>query len=106
MARLRNRDRKYIRFCNSKTFTITFLNSFQKRCKFYHHRYPTPWIQHKCAVVDNNVVLCCRSLKAKWQERSELISKMERQVVEVRDKFQEKELKLTEERDKALAAGK
>ena len=47
-----------------------------------------------------------RALKNKWQEKSELISKMEREVVQMRDSFVAKETKLTEERDKAIAAGK
>ena len=47
-----------------------------------------------------------RTLKAKWQERSELIGKLEKEVVEMRNTFKEKENKLSEERDKAITAAK
>lgn len=52
------------------------------------------------------VLFIHRALKSKWQEKSELISKMEREVVQMRDNFVAKETKLTEEKDKAIAAGK
>lgn len=45
-----------------------------------------------------------RALKAKWQEKSELIGKLEKEVVEMRNNFKEKEKTLTEERDKAIQA--
>lgn len=45
-----------------------------------------------------------RALKAKWQAKSELIGKLEKEVVEMRNSFQGKETTLTEERDKAIQA--
>jgi len=45
-----------------------------------------------------------RTLKIKWQEKSELIGKLEKEVVEMRNNFKEKEKTLTEERDKAIKA--
>ncbi|KAJ7376667.1 leucine rich repeat [Desmophyllum pertusum] len=45
-----------------------------------------------------------RTLKTKWQEKSELIGKLEKEVVEMRNNFKEKENTLTEERDKAIQA--
>ena len=47
-----------------------------------------------------------RTLKAKWQEKSELIGKLEKEVVEMRNNFKGKEKTLTEERDKAIQAAK
>lgn len=47
-----------------------------------------------------------RALKAKWQEKSELIGKLEKEVVEMRNNFKEKEKTLTDERDKAIQAAK
>ena len=47
-----------------------------------------------------------RSLKAKWQEKSELIGRLEKEVVEMRNNFNEKEKTLTEERDKAIQAAR
>lgn len=45
-----------------------------------------------------------RVLKIKWQEKSELIGKLEKEVVNMRNNFREKEKSLTEERDKAVNA--
>ena len=45
-----------------------------------------------------------RALKLKWQEKSELIGRMEKEVVEMRNSFKEKEKTLTEERGKAIKA--
>ena len=45
-----------------------------------------------------------RALKLKWKEKSELIGRMEKEVVEMRNSFKEKEKTLTEERDKAIKA--
>ncbi|KAL9975413.1 hypothetical protein ACROYT_G012573 [Oculina patagonica] len=45
-----------------------------------------------------------RTLKTKWQEKSELIGKLEKEVVEMRNNFKEKEKTLTDERDKAIQA--
>jgi hypothetical protein len=50
--------------------------------------------------------LFSRSLKNKWQERSELIGRLEQEVKEMRNQFDTKEKKLTEEKDKAIKAGK
>ncbi|CAB4004917.1 Leucine-rich repeat and coiled-coil domain-containing 1 [Paramuricea clavata] len=46
-----------------------------------------------------------RSLKNKWQERSDLIGRLEQEVKEMRNQFDTKEKKLTEEKDKAIKAG-
>jgi len=45
-----------------------------------------------------------RALKVKWQEKSELIGKLEKEVVNMRNNFKEKEKTLIEERDKAVNA--
>lgn len=45
-----------------------------------------------------------RTLKIKWQEKSELIGKLEKEVVEMRNNFKEKEKALNEERNKAMKA--
>ena len=47
-----------------------------------------------------------RSLKSKWQERSDLIGRLEQEVKEMRNQFDAKEKKLLEEKEKALRAGK
>ena len=46
----------------------------------------------------------CRALDNKWKERGELIGQLETQVRQVKQTFDEKEQRLTEERDKALKA--
>lgn len=45
-----------------------------------------------------------RALKIKWQEKSDLIGKLEKEVVNMRNNFKEKEKTLTEERDNAIKA--
>ncbi|XP_015774024.1 PREDICTED: leucine-rich repeat and coiled-coil domain-containing protein 1-like [Acropora digitifera] len=45
-----------------------------------------------------------RTLKVKWQEKSELIGKLEKEVGNMRNNFKEKEKTLIEERDKAVNA--
>ena len=45
-----------------------------------------------------------RALKVKWQEKSELIGKLEKEVGNMRNNFKEKEKTLFEERDKAVNA--
>lgn len=45
-----------------------------------------------------------RALKVKWQEKSELIGKLEKEVINMRNNFKEKEKTLIEERDKAVNA--
>lgn len=45
-----------------------------------------------------------RILKTKWQEKSELIGKLEKEVLEMRNNFKVKENTLIEERDKAVKA--
>ena len=47
-----------------------------------------------------------RSLKNKWQERSDLIGRLEQEVKEMRNQFDVKEKKLLEEKNKAVKAGK
>ncbi len=81
--------------------------------------YPVPKLL--CAILlgmsgplkEQNTVECfdClffiyRTLKTKWQEKSELIGKLEKEVVEMRNNFKEKEKTLTDERDKAIQAAK
>mgnify|MGYP002803881909 CR=1 FL=1 len=46
-----------------------------------------------------------RSLKVKWQERSDLIGRLEQEVKEMRNQFGSKEKKLIEEKEKAIKAG-
>ncbi|XP_062611366.1 leucine-rich repeat and coiled-coil domain-containing protein 1-like isoform X2 [Saccostrea cucullata] len=43
-------------------------------------------------------------LNNKWKEKSQLIGQLEKQVTEMRDNWESKERKLTEERDKAIQA--
>lgn len=45
-------------------------------------------------------------LNNKWKEKSQLISQLEQQVREMKDSWEKKELKLSQERDKALHAAK
>ena len=47
-----------------------------------------------------------RLLKNKWQERSDLIGRLEQEVKEMRNQFDVKEKKLLEEKNKAVKAGK
>ena len=56
--------------------------------------------------MNRTVLKLDRSLKAKWQEKSELIGRLEKEVVEMRNNFNEKEKTLTEERDKAIQAAR
>ena len=60
---------------------------------------PSPACSYKDLKLD-------RALKVKWQEKSELIGQLEKEVVEMRNNFKEKEKTLTEERDKAIQAAK
>ena len=60
---------------------------------------PSPACSYKDLKLD-------RALKAKWQEKSELIGQLEKEVVEMRNNFKEKEKTLTDERDKAIEAAK
>ncbi|XP_028392315.1 leucine-rich repeat and coiled-coil domain-containing protein 1-like [Dendronephthya gigantea] len=46
-----------------------------------------------------------RSLKSKWQERSDLIGRLEQEVKEMRNQFDAKEEKMVEEKEKAIKAG-
>lgn len=43
-------------------------------------------------------------MKTKWHEKSELIGKLEKEVVEMRNNLRGKEKTLIEERDKAVKA--
>lgn len=49
-------------------------------------------------------LVCCRSLKEKWQEKSSSIASIEDQVRRMNEGWASKEKKLTEERDKAVKA--
>ena len=46
----------------------------------------------------------CRALDNKWKEKGELIGQLETQVRQVKQTFDDKEQRLTAERDKALKA--
>ena len=48
--------------------------------------------------------ISCRALDNKWKEKGELIGQLETQVRQVKQTFDDKEKRLTEERDKALKA--
>ena len=45
-------------------------------------------------------------LNSKWKEKSQLIGQLESQVGEMKESWEKKERKLTQERDKALEAAK
>ena len=45
-------------------------------------------------------------LNSKWKEKSQLIGQLEEQVREMKESWDRKEVKLTQERDKALDAAK
>lgn len=45
-------------------------------------------------------------LNNRWKEKSQLIGQLEQQVREMKESWEKKELKLSQERDKALNAAK
>ena len=45
-------------------------------------------------------------LNSKWKEKSQLIGQLESQVGDMKESWEKKEKKLTQERDKALDAAK
>lgn len=45
-------------------------------------------------------------LNSRWKEKSQLIGQLEKQVQEMKESWEKKEVKLTQERDKALNAAK
>ena len=47
-----------------------------------------------------------RVLNSKWKEKSQLIGQLEEQVREMKQSWEKKEAKLSQERDKALDAAK
>ena len=73
---------------------VVCLSSFTLR-----NLQPSPACSYKDLKLD-------RALKTKWQEKSELIGKLEKEVVEMRNNFKEREKTSTDERDKAIQAAK
>ena len=65
---------------------------------------PRPIIDYYFVNLLSFLFLVKRALKVKWQEKSELIGKLEKEVGNMRNNFKEKEKTLIEERDKAVNA--
>ena len=77
-------------------FIIYFLFYYLFKLKRYHFHFV-------------NVLLLSRHHRAldnKWKEKGQLIDQLEGQVRQVKNTFDEKELSLRDERDKALKAEK
>ena len=56
-----------------------------------------------CSLLNSKVISCLLStLNKKWHDKGELLSHLETQVKEVKEKFENKERKLKAERDKSL----
>ena len=52
------------------------------------------------------VCIICRVLNNKWREKSNLIGELEGQVRHMRTTWEDKERKLTQERDRAIDAAR
>jgi hypothetical protein len=47
-------------------------------------------------------ILCCSKLKSQWDEKMELLSRLEQNMADVQASFKEKEAILMKERDEAV----